>query len=238
MSRSMKLFIGLMLVAVGLSGWMLLTRRSSSTPGADASSVAPTTLPVVAAPVAPVEEPLVVSATTQQVVMVADGSESGARQAAAAMVALDERRLVNDVTAESLTVAVASTAGRGPLVEQAIRQSRALRTKLGDNIVLLSQPLRVRTVRVVRSSSAEIDVWWVKVVSSVTLEHAADIWGTTRVSLVWENNTWRYANEVSRLGPWPTHATDAVTHHSGAVFLAELDGFTPLDTTLAEGIIR
>jgi hypothetical protein len=201
---------------------------------------APTSLSVGAetpTPVQPVEPSVSLPQVSPgPVLVVADGSEIGARRAAAAIVSLDEKRLVNDEAAQAMTVAVASTAGRGPLVEQALRQSRAMHTKLGDNIVLLSQPLRVRTVSVVPSSKAEIDVWWVKVFSSPTLNHATDIWGTTRVSLVWENNAWRQANEVSRLGPWPTHATDQVTHPTGAVFLAQLEEFTQLDVTVPEGI--
>jgi hypothetical protein len=244
MSRSLKLFGGLTLLAVGLSGWMFVSRGSSSTSGGTTSVLAPITAVAAVTPTlstsvgqqpAPAQPITASTVSAKAVLTVADGSERGARQAAAAIVALDEHRLRNDAAAESMTIAVASTAGRGPLVEQALRQSRKMHTDLGSNIVLLSQPLRVRTVSVVPSSKAEIDVWWVKVFSSSTLERATDIWGTTRVSLVWENAAWKEANEVSRLGPWPSHATDKVAHPSGSVFLRELDGFTQLDVTAAEG---
>ena len=160
-------------------------------------------------------------------------TEASARDTAASLVQLDERRMRSVETATSMTNTIAATGSRDVLVVQAVRQINRLHTELGADLTMWAQPLRARTISV-NMSAAVIDVWWVKVITSPGMLTAGDIWGTTRFSLVWEDNTWKVANEKSRLGPWPTHASDAVHHPSGAAFAAELSGFTPIETTPIE----
>lgn len=238
MSRALKLFLGVTVVAVASSGWLFLTRSDNSNrPGTVGSITAPplpSTVPseLPAATPTPVgavtPTPPVETSSTGGLPVRGDRSEAGARRAAIAVVALDEKRMVSEQAAATMTAAVTSSGSRDVLVEQAIRQTRSLHRQLGDGLVLLSQPLRIRTVAFTESA-ADIDVWWVKVVSSPTQPTAGDLWGTTRVSLLWEDGQWKQSNEVSRLGPWPTHASDQVSHPSGALFLEQMTGFTPIE---------
>jgi hypothetical protein len=231
MSRISKIVVGLTVVVVALSGWLFVTKGSSKRPvpmAGSAASPLPVATPTSPEPnVVPLAAPIVAS---QSPVPTGDRRESSAQRAAAGVVALDEQRMVSEQTAATMTAAITSKGARAVLTEQAIRQTRSLHRQLGENIVVFAQPLRVRTIAITETT-AEIDVWWVKVVSSETQPNAGDIWGTTRVSLIWEDNAWKESNEASRLGPWPTHASDRVTHPSGASFLAQLNGFLPLTTT-------
>ncbi len=227
MSRTLKIFAGLTVLVAGLSGVMFVT-KSSSKPSLKQPGVGSVTPPLPTAP--PPQQPNVALPTVAEpAVLGVDRSESSARQVAARLVALDEQRMVSEQAAATMTSAVASKGSTAVLVEQAVRQTRSLHRQLGEGLVLMSQPLRARTITIT-ATSAEIDVWWVKVVSSPTQPNAGDIWGTTRVSLVWEDNTWKQTNEVSRLGPWPTHASDRVNHPTGASFLEQLNGFNSLTT--------
>lgn len=214
MSRTTKVLGALVGVVTVLSGWLWMKGDSpashpqpTSTTGVQAVVTDP---PVVADPV------------------VVTPRDVSARAAAAAMVALDERRLLNVHDAETMTAAVSAASSHDALVAQAVRQTEKLHTQLGADLTLYAQPLRARTISV-DSTSAVIDVWWVKVITSPTQLTAGDIWGTTRFTLTWDGSRWTVANEASHLGPWPTHAADAVHHLSGPAFDVELRGFTPLE---------
>jgi hypothetical protein len=228
MSRTTKAFFGLTVLVAGLSFWAFVTK--SDQPPRIPSTAEIDTAPLPMAPTTALskQQPIDTTVTDAEVgtgTLLLSDPESAARSAAAALVALDEHRMVSDETATAMTVGVAAVGSRDALVSQAVRQTRSLRKQLGAGITLMAQPLRARTVSIT-PTTAEIDVWWVKVVTSPEHPTAGDIWGTTRVSLTWEADVWKVSNEASRLGPWPTHATDRVTHASGASFAAQLDGFT------------
>ena len=213
MSRTTKVLAGLVGVAMVLSGWLWFKGNSPASPSPSPSTTAPSTTFARA-----------VAADA----VVAGPSEASARAAAVAMVALDERRLLNVHDAETMTAAVSTATSHDALVEQAVRQTQKLHAQLGAQLTLYAQPLRARTISV-DASSALIDVWWVKVITSPTQLTAGDIWGTTRYTLTWDGGRWTVADEASHLGPWPTHSAETVHHLSGAAFDAELRGFTPLE---------
>ena len=233
MSRTMKIFTALLVMTTVLSGWWWLndrtpsprqaTERSSTEPATTATSVpsavlldpSPSTTPTV-------DENIAVTPAAGA------PTEASARDMAASFVQLDERRMRSVESATAMTNAIAATGSRDVLVVQAVRQTNRLHSELGADLTMWAQPLRARTISV-SASAAVIDVWWVKVIASPGMLTAGDIWGTTRFSLVCEGDTWKLANEESRLGPWPTHASDAVHHPSGGAFTAELTGFTPIE---------
>ena len=240
MSRIMKIFTALLAVTTVLSGWLWLHNQAPSRrQTTERSSIeSATTATATSVPSAVLLDPSPSTTPTVDgniVVTPAAGAptEASARDVAASFVQLDERRMRSVDTATSMTNAIAATGSHDVLVVQAVRQTNRLHTELGADLTMWAQPLRARTISV-NSSAAVIDVWWVKVITSPGMLTAGDIWGTTRFSLVWEDNTWKVANEKSRLGPWPTHASDAVHHPSGAAFAAELSGFTPIETTPIE----
>jgi hypothetical protein len=240
MSRFMKVFTGLVVVVTALAGWTSFTGRNSDQ--SVASAATSETSPSLVAP-SPTPNPLSNPADGAGSLLLTAGevavanlggsgpTEESARAFAVLLVNLDERRLTGtDENATQLTAAVAAAGSRDVLVAQAVRQSGVLRTEFGPDTKWFNQALRVRTVSV-SATNAAIDVWWVKIVTSPGRATAGDIWGTTRFSLVWENGTWKIANEESRLGPWPTHSRTEVQHPSGARFRAELEGFEPVAVT-------
>ena len=235
MSRTMKIFTALVAVTTVLSGWLWLHDRTPSHPQATGRPLIESAATTVSVPSAIVLDPSP-SATPSvdeniAVTRSADApTEASARGMAASLVQLDERRMRSVETATSMTNAIVAKESRDLLVVQAVRQTNRLHTELGADLTMWAQPLRARTISV-NASAAVIDVWWVKVMTGPGMLTAGDIWGTTRFSLVWQDNTWKLTNEESRLGPWPTHASDAVHHPSGAAFTAELTGFTPIETT-------
>ena len=236
MSRTMKIFTALVAVTAVLSGWLWLHDRRPSRPqSTHPPSIAATTVSVPSA-VVPDPSPSTTPNMDENIVATRTGgapTEASAREMAASLVQLDERRMRSVETATSMTNTVAAAGSRDVLVVQAVRQTNRLHTELGADLTMWAQPLRARTISV-NMSAAVIDVWWVKVITRPGMLTAGDIWGTTRFSLEWQDNTWKLANEESRLGPWPTHASDSVHHPSGAAFTAELTGFTPIQTTPIE----
>ena len=233
MSRTMKIFTALLAITTVLSGWLWLHDRTPSQPQATEPSSTESATTATSVPSAVLLDPSPSTTPTVDeniVVTPAAGAptEASARDVAASFVQLDERRMRSVETATAMTNAIAATGSRDVLVVQAVRQTNRLHTELGADLTMWAQPLRARTISL-NASAAVIDVWWVKLVTSPGMLTAGDIWGTTRFSLVWQNDTWRLANEESHLGPWPTHASDAVHHPSGAAFTAELTGFTPIE---------
>lgn len=241
MSRTMKMFSALIVLTGVLSGWLLFRGRTPRPAVvSDPIAVAPAS-PVPSTPTSSPTSTLrstVSTLTTAEPVFTGDGNdvtspdatvgdEASARAFAASMVTLDERRLRDVAAARSMTEAIAAASSREVLVAQAVRQTNRLHTQLGAELSMWAQPLRARTVRV-NARDAVVDVWWVKVLSGPSRLTAGDVWGTTRFTLAWEGGGWKVANEESRLGPWPTHATDVVQHPSGAAFTAELAGFAPI----------
>ena len=248
MSRTMKVFSALLVITGLLSGWLLFRGRPAGPPLVSdpipIEAPPPTTMP------SPIESSAVNAGAVEGAVVdstvatpgldtatppppssdpATTGDES-ARAFAASIVALDERRLRDVDSATSMTAAVAAAGSRDVLIAQAVRQTNRLHTQLGAELSMWAQPLRARTIRI-DATSAVVDVWWVKVITGPQRLTAGDVWGTTRFTLAWEDGGWKVANEESRLGPWPTHATDAVRHPSGAAFAAELTGFTPIAST-------
>ena len=186
MSLVTKVFGGLLVLVVSLSGWNYLSRDESPSvrrrrteavvKQSPSSSAVKRNLPSTRIGGPAVVSPVAALPATQTAVP----TETTARAAATALVALDEQRMVTEATATALTAAVAAPLRRTVLVEQSVRQTRSLHRQLGDDITVLAQPLRARTVMFNRSQ-AEIDVWWVKIITGPARVTAGDIWGTTRV---------------------------------------------------------
>jgi hypothetical protein len=237
MSRIMKVFTGLVVIVAVLAGWTWFSNRTSATsttPVVAAGGVTSETPPSLVAPTptAPVVsnvpgEPLPANTEAVPAGVGSVPTEASARAFAAAIVNLDERRLTTDINATQLTTAIAASGSRDALVTQALRQSALLRTEFDAGAKWFDQALRARTISI-SATAAVADVWWVKVVTSPSRATAGDIWGTTRFTLVWENNEWKVRNEESHLGPWPTHSRTEVQHPTGAGFAAELIGFEPI----------